>query len=63
MPLTLRSMHWSPDNWRCCFTDPIPLCLRFRGPENPICVICLNHFGPLEEEVRIPPALLEAESK
>ena len=54
--LTLRAMNRPkcPENWRYCFTDPVPLCERFRDEGNPICEICLKYFSPQPETTTAP---------
>lgn len=42
-----------PENWRTCFTDPVPLCEKFRDEANPICRICLRDFAPYIEPPEI----------
>jgi len=53
--LTLRAMNKpkSPEFWRDCFTDPVPLCERFRDEGNPICEICLKYFSPQPETTQL----------
>jgi len=54
--LSLRALNRprSPENWKNCFDDPIPLCLRFRSEENPICQICIKYFSPQPEVATVP---------